>query len=422
MKKPWAVGLENASEQLDLSELENPVEGVEAKLVEANAADSEIEELSTDGESLGRDTENLENIEDTVSDAAGDDGEGEMSESAARVVDVAVEHFAQRWGISRRNYRVGNESAKPSDSVKAKVALESIMDAVKDAWHTFVQWLTELLAKLKDWWLKYVNAGKSIRDRANKLEDRLDSVGARDKDKIKGAWIKDLCIDQMYDPAAIIHSADDADDAIKSCIRFVGANVNAAGELVRKSIRKDGNLTFVAKDSEVANFGKKSTKAMTKMVPSGAQKVSVRATAGNAYIISYFHNDVTETRYYQAATEGVSDRIPKEVPTPTVDEMKKACKAAATVGDVLEKRLKDFRAVNEDISKLKDAAKVAADEFKDAKSDEKAGKKLAMRVARAAVNSALVMNRAIVYAMKSSGTGLLGYVSSGIAAYKKSAA
>ena len=89
---------------------------------------------------------------------------------------------------------------------------------------------------------------------------------------------------------------------------------------------------------------------------------------------------------------------------------------------MVQKRLKDFRAVNEDISKLKDAAKVAADEFKDAKSDEKAGKKLAMRVARAAVNSALVMNRAIVYAMKSSGTGLLGYVSSGIAAYKKSAA
>ena len=420
MKRPWAVGLEDASEQLDLSELENPVEGVEAKLVEANAADSEIEELAGDGESLGRDTENLENLEDTVSDAAGDDGEGEVSETAARAVDVAVEHFAQRWGISRRNYRVGNESAKPSDSVKAKVALESIMDAVKDAWHTFVQWLTELLAKLKDWWLKYVNAGKSIRERADKLSDRLDNLGAKEKDKIKGNWMKDLCIDQRVDVENVISIATGMSSTMERYLKNVMVRITAAGELVRQKGR--GSRGFVKAESEEANFGKKTTKAMSKLVPSGSKSVAVRAIPGNGYIISYLMNDVSETRFFAAPTEGNSTDLPKEMPTPDLAAMKKACSAASTAGDILEKRLKDFRAVNDDMSKLKDAAKTAADAFKDAKAEEKADKKLAMREARAAVNSALVMNRSVVYALKAIGTGLLGYVTAGIGAYKKTAA
>ena len=404
MKRAWAVGLEDIDgQQVDVSELEVPASTVEAQLVEVQGQDAEIDALVSDGDELARDTDALEATADVVADAAEDGG---MDESAARVVDVAVEHFCERWDIKRTKVAAENFG---SNRVQAtKVALESIMDAVKDAWSTFVTWLTELLAKLKDWWLKYVNAGKAMKDRADKLEDRLDSLGAKNKDKIKGGWLKDLYVDNVASVDAVITAAANVGKETKVAIQAVDGKLTEAG----KFVRSEGT------DKKVVEFGKKTQKKFDSLIPSGASEVAVSAVPGNGYWITFKKNGVSEARFQVFP---VADGT-KELDTPDAGKMKTACGAIVKIGDALETNLKDFRTVNENLTKLKDAAKKAAEELKEATGDKantRDDKKSALKSARAAVNEALAIQKCVTHSMKSAGAGLIGYVTAGIAAHKK---
>ena len=405
MKKSWAVGLEEMDgAQVDVSELENPVEGVEAKLIEVQGQDAEIEAMAADGEELARDTDALETTADVVADAAEDGG---MDETAARVVDVAVEHFCERWGIKRT--KVATENFGTNKVQATKVALESIGDAVKDAWNTFVTWLTEILNKMKDWWLKYFNAGKSMKTRAEKLEDRLDSLGAVEKKEIGGSWVGDLYIDNVLNPTGVIEHGNSASKDIPLAIRALN---------VRLEEGKARLVSNSGKGDEVIEFGKKSQKKFDSMIPSGATGLTVQAVPGNGYFIQWTKDEVAEARFQ---TFPVKEGAEKKVATPDAGVMKKACQSVYKIGDALEERLKDFRAVNDKMTELRDAVKKAADAKDEAKADAKQAKRLALRQARAAVQSALATRACVTGSLKSAGAGLLGYVQAGISAHKKAA-
>ena len=405
MKKLWTLGLEDIDgQQVDVSELESPVEGVEAKLIEVQGLDADIDAMAADGEELARDTDSLEATADVVADAAEDGG---MDETAARVVDVAVEHFCERWDIKRT--KVATENFGSNRMQATKVALESIGDAVKDAWNTFVTWLTEILNKLKDWWLKYFNAGKAMKTRAEKLEDRLDSVGAQDKKEIGGGWVKDLYIDNILNPAGVIEHGNSAAKDIPVAIRALNTRL------------EDGKARLVSntgKGDEVIEFGKKSQKKLDGMIPSGATDLSIQAVPGNGYLIQFTKDGIAESRFQVFP---VKDGAEKKVATPDVGVMKKACQSVYKIGDALEERLKDFRSVNDKMSELKDAVKKAAEAKENAKGDERSSKKLALRQARAAVQSALAARTCVTSSLKSAGAGLIGYVQAGISAHKKAA-
>ena len=66
---------------------------VESQLVEVQGIDSELDQLLADGETLEQDTRMVEGVADEVAATA---SEGGLTESAARIAEVAVESYCSR--------------------------------------------------------------------------------------------------------------------------------------------------------------------------------------------------------------------------------------------------------------------------------------------------------------------------------------
>lgn len=411
-KRQWALGLENLddSQAVDLAEVEKPEEAVETHLIEVEGLDQSVSELVDDGEELVGDTEQLEEYADAVEKGAEDGG---MDETAARVVDVAVESIAVKWGIKRT--KIGAENF--SGSMKAqstKVALEAIGETIKTMWQKFVAWIGEIIGKVKDFWLKYVNAGKSMKKRAEKLLARLDNgLGQKDKTEIGGGWTTNLIVDGTIDTDFVISSAAKAASGVMEAARELAVYVDQAGKVVGAGAASEGK--FGSSQTLMAPFGKKTTKKLGSLVPTGAGEINASAIPGGAYLVSYDRDGVS---YVKFATVG-ENTGEKKIATPDEGKMKSAVKAIEQYGDALETSLKEFRKANEGLAKLKTAADEASKKFDEAKSEEKDGARKALKVANAAVSNYTACQRASTAFLKNGGQGLIGYVTAGIGAYKK---
>lgn len=417
-KRQWAVGLENMEDDqnVDMAEVEKPEEAVESHLIEVEGLDQQVSDLVDDGEELSGDTEQLEEYAEAVEKGAEDGG---MDETAARVVDIGVESIAGKWGIKRT--KIGAENF--SGSMKAqstKVALESIGETIKEMWAKFVTWIGEIIAKVKDFWLKYVNAGKSMKKRAEKLMGRLENgLGAKDKTEISGGWVSNLIVDSHPDVDFVIGAAAKAGADVMAAANKLGVVIDEAGKAISTSVSvssSSGNSMHPAVAELVSNtFGKKTAKKVSGLVPNGATDVKASAIPGGAFLVSFSKDDIGQARFV-ATGENAGE---KKLATPDEGKMKSAIKAIEQYGDALETSLKDFRKANEGLAKLKEAANAAAKKFNEAKSEEKDGARHALKAANAAVSTYTATQRAATTFLKSGGQGLIGYVTAGIGAYKK---
>lgn len=406
--RSWALGLEDISEeQVDLTTLEKPEESLEHQLVEVEGLDQSISTLTEDGDQLAEDTAQVEDIHDAVEGAA---EQGGMDETAAKVVDVAVEAIASRWGI-RRN-RIGLENFNGARKAQGtKVAMEELAEMAKDLWAKFVAWIKEIIAKLKDFWLKYFNAGKALRERADKLSDRLGKgLGEQTKAKISGSWATKLAMDGKFDVGNAISLAETAAPKINEVIGATVEMLRNANEAVagKKTdvIRADGE--------KLVAFGAKTTKALNKALPAGAKNIKASALPGNKYLVSY----ALESGIPGIALVGGNDVDTKEVDTPTAERMKQAITAMYKLADALETRLKDFRAANDELVRLEETASKTDKDTADKKGDERATARTAAAEARAAVGNYTKLQSAVTNGLKDLATGLVGYVQAGIAAHK----
>lgn len=417
-KRQWAVGLENMEDDqsVDMAEVEKPEEAVESHLIEVEGLDQQVSDLVDDGEELSGDTEQLEEYAEAVEKGAEDGG---MDETAARVVDIGVESIAGKWGIKRT--KIGAENF--SGSMKAqstKVALESIGETIKEMWKKFVAWIGEIIGKVKDFWLKYVNAGKSMKKRAEKLLQRIEKgLGQKDKTEISGGWASSLLVDQKIDPDFVISAAASAGKSVADLGRAVGVALDETGKAVasgtddRKALVNKGG--FYKQDD--ATLGKKTAKALGGALPNGATDIKTSAIPGGAYLVTYTKDEIGYTKFVTVG-ENSGD---KKVATPDEGKMKSAIKAIEQYGDALETSLKEFRKANEGLADLKSKADAAATKFDEAKADGKDAARTALKMANAAVSTYTATQRAATTFLKSGGQGLIGYVTAGIGAYKKAA-
>lgn len=414
-KHMFKLGLESLEdgEAVDVSALEKPEEGVEAHLVEIEGQDAELGEAEMAGDQLASDTDTLENLGEVVGEAV-ESGEG-MDETAARAVEVGVESIANRWGFKVQ--KLGAESFNGANKAQAtRVAYEGVMDAVKDAWDTFLKWLQEMINKLRDFWVKYVNAGKAMQKRAEKLSDRLDNVGSKiksGKDQIGGGWTSKLLLDGKIDPAAVAGMASS-----------LAADIKVAAKAGRMKLEKvDGEIKSGAKaggDSTAVEFGKKTSKKLSGAIPNNATGPMAFALPGGAYWIGY-EMAVSDTAgvkvgSFVSVPENTGE---KKVKTPSSAEMKTAVGAINTYGVALEKAITEFRPGQEAMQKLNDAVKTAVTKLKDGKAEEKEANRSALKVARFAVQTQVSLVRASSAALRNGGFGLIGYVQAGIDAYEK---
>ena len=406
--RSWAIGLENISEeQVDVTTLEKPEESLEHQLVEVEGLDQSIADLTEDGDQLADDTAQVQDISDAVEGAA---EQGGMDETAAKVVDVAVEAIATRWGI-RRN-KLGLENFNGARKAQGtRVAMEELGEMAKDLWTKFVAWVKEIIGKLKDFWLKYMNAGKALRTRADKLSDRLGKgLGEKSKDKISGGWASKLAVDGKLDVAKAIELANGSGEGVKSMLDAVIPLLRAGKDAVEGAKETD---VVAIKGGEIVKFGIKSTKALNKAVPSSATDIKAAALAGNKYFVSYTIEGVPGV-----ALVGGNDIDTKEVETPSAQQMKGAVSAMYKLADTMETRLKDFRGANDELAKLQEAAAKADKDTADKKGDERAAGRKAAAVARAAVTVYTKSQSAVTGSLKDLSSGLVGYVQAGISAYK----
>lgn len=401
MKKGWAVGFEDGTpEAVDVDRLERPSESVETQLVEISGQDTDIESLANDGEQLSSDVQGLEQTADVVTQAVEDGG---MDESAARMVDIAVESFASKWGISYR--KVAGESFTGGNRVRAtKVAYESVMSTLKSAYRKVVEWIKRMWGKLKDWWIGYFNAGKSIVSRAEKLTKVLEKgLGKKRDNKIGGSWVKKLTVDGKFDPSYGPSVEKNADGAVRSA---VGVITGAEKQL---KLVRDSNGTTVDLD-----FGKKTNKRFENLVPKDATAISAICGFNNGYLVKWTMDGIEYAQYITPDAE----HIDKDVATPDVTAIRQALKAADSIGSVLESDIKDWREVQDKHKSLGEAAETAADHDKDLKGDELAAAKLAVRVAQQAVKNYVALRAFTVDQLKSGGSGLLSYAEAAIDAYE----
>lgn len=414
-KHMFKLGLESLddAEVVDVSALEKPEEGVEAHLVEVEGQDADLGEAEMVGDQLAADTETLENLGDVVEDAV-ESGEG-MDETAARAVEVGVEAISNRWGFKVQ--KLGAESFNGANRAQAtRVAYEGVMDAVKDAWDTFLKWLQEMINKLRDFWVKYVNAGKAMQKRADKLSDRLDNLGSKvknGKDKIGGGWTAKLLLDGKIDPEGVIALAGPITSDIKKAA-VAGRMKLTSAEGSIKSGSRSGSDTPV-------EFGKKTSKALSKLVPNNATNPKGFALPGGAYWVGYEmsvgdNSPKVLVGAFAAVPENTGD---KKINTPNSNQMKTAIGAINTYGAALEKSITEFRPAQEEMSKLNEAVKSAIAKLKDGKAEEKEANKTALKEARFAVQTNVAMTRAVSAALRNGGFGLIGYVQAGIDAYEK---
>lgn len=408
-KRQWALGLENLDDStaVDMAEVEKPEEAVETHLIEVEGLDQSVSELVDDGEELVGDTEQLEEYAEAVEKGAEDGG---MDETAARVVDIGVESIAGKWGIKRT--KIGAENFTGSMKAQStKVALESIGTTIKEMWEKFVAWIGEIIGKVKDFWLKYHNAGKSMKTRAEKLFQRIDKgLGQKDKTEISGGWSTNLIVDGKIDPDFVISAAANAGKSVSDLGRKLGVYIDSVGNVVTSGKGEGGSF-----DAHSNEFGKKASKNMRGVLPGDVAEVKAVAIPGGAYLVSYSKDGID---YAKMVTTG-ENTGEKKIATPDEGKMKSAIKAIEQYGDALETSLKDFRTANEGLKKLETAAKEASKKFGEAKADGKAEARKALNAANAAVATYTNTQRAATAFLKNGGQGLIGYVTAGIGAYKK---
>lgn len=415
-KHMFKLGLESLEEDgaVDVSALEKPEEGVEAHLVEIEGQDADLGEAEMAGDQLASDTDTLENLGDVVEQAV-ESGEG-MDETAARAVEVGVESIANRWGFKVQ--KLGAESFNGANKAQAtRVAYEGVMDAVKDAWDTFLKWLQEMINKLRDFWVKYVNAGKAMQKRADKLSDRLDNIGSKmksGKNQISGGWSAKLLLDGKIDPAGVAAMASALSGDLKTAASASASKLNKTEEGIKSSSRGTGD------DAITVEFGKKTSKKLSGAVPNNAETPTAFALPGGAYWVAYQMpvSDRVKAKVgsFVAVPENTGE---KKVNTPSSAEMKSAIAAINSYGATLEKAITDFRPGQDAMSKLNDAVKSAVGKLKDGKAEDKEANKVALKLARFAVQTQVSLVRASSAALRNGGFGLIGYVQAGIDAYEK---
>lgn len=150
----------------DITDAEGDVEGTEEVI---------------DGAST--DLETLEEIKDVLEDAA-EEGEG-IDETAAKVVEVAVEAIYARLGIPASNILGSTESFSNVRSRKTatKMAAEAIKDTIVRGWEAIKKFFKDLWKKIKELYARYVTGAGRLEAKAKKVKKYVSSRGTEAKEK-----------------------------------------------------------------------------------------------------------------------------------------------------------------------------------------------------------------------------------------------
>lgn len=193
------------------------IDTVESDLLEATDMQAEVTAELDQVDAGLSDSEGLAKIADILEETASTGG---MDESMARVVEVAVESYYKRLGISNRKTMPAMESfSKDTSRVAAtRVAIEGVMDTIKTVWKAIVDAVMRMSAVIKNFFAKLFDVNKRLGDRAGKLKERVSAMGtAKPKEEtVTGGFVSTLAKGNKLDQAGVIKTLGNMTAAAES--------------------------------------------------------------------------------------------------------------------------------------------------------------------------------------------------------------
>lgn len=430
------IGNENAeNENLDLSNtelMETPEESVETQLVEVERGNQEDVVDAIDGDQLENDVDQLVDHADNVEASLEEDG---MDPVAARATEIAVEDICNRWNFKRNTVGVENYASGSNRMAATRLGLESILDAAKQGLDAIIAWIKRRVAQVKEIWRKYINAGKSIKSRAEKLRARVAKLqGSPDaEEKVAGSKCWQLVSGQgdklAFTKARGLKVAD-ANSLVEAFGNAIDVSIGSTTKMM-ESLIEDSNAPKM-EGVQVIKAGvctwelNGSESKFKRHFPSGATATKVTAAFGG--IILYYEQAVEggKTSHVKWVGAKQSDVEDIELDPLGTNEMDSMLDTVVVIGANLEDYIRKFSKVERSMENLKralDKAESKAGKNAAKKDLTTAGMKTdraAVKQAKAAFENAQEMDKIYREVARACAMGSMAYVSASFAAYKNS--
>lgn len=425
------IGNENVDNEivnLDGSEImERPEDSVETQLVEVERGGAEELVDAIDGDQLENDVDQLVSHAENVESALNDGG---MDERAARATEIAVEDICGRWNIKRP--KLGVENYAGSSRVSAtRLGLESIIDTAREGIRQLIEWVKRRIAALKDVWRKYVNVGKSIKSRVEKMRKRVGKLtGSADKsEKIEAKKVWQLMFADKVDLQKLRSTSSSDIEALADAIgESIDASLNESDKQFESAFTEE---TTKPGDAGPAKFTRVklvwemggSTSKFNRLFPSGVKSSKIYGVYGGL-VLEYKLPDtnISCIRYVQCKADDLLDNQPDLEPLET-KAMEDMLDAIFVAGSQLEDYVRKFSKVERSMDKLKRTLEKATSKAgkeagkKDVTASKLAAGRDSIKAAKASFENAQEMDKLYRGAMTNYAMGGMAYIQASFAAY-----
>lgn len=387
---------------LDIIDTETDVDGA---LLEVENDTQEIANMDIEAEVMDGDIAETEDRMEALGDESEDDASEDISEGEMEQLDVAQEHIRNRWGF--RHTSVARESLG-SPKMRRKIARESLWEDIKAFFRRMREWFEEKLAQLKDRWLKFHNAGKTIQKKSKKFDTAIQKLGEKDKDTISGGWIESCTVNGAVNIDVLVFSDVVKAGEASEQIATLQKRVTTAAEEAAKNAKTDGKPA-----GESTAGADQTKKEADEIIQAIAGKLS-QNQPGN-----YYFGISKDGESADIVFEKIEDaEVPSEVNTPSVAQLNKANTQYNRLGIELEKYLQAWKknenareAVAKGLKKVEEAIDKA-----ESASAEMSAHRSTLSSLRGAVSE---LDKVQAHVIKCATKGLNGYITAGIRAYKK---
>ncbi|MGL4680197.1 MAG: hypothetical protein ACRCWC_12565, partial [Plesiomonas shigelloides] len=329
--------------------LELPHESVEGILADLKEKENETDRDLNEAGVLEEDTQETEGQMEVLDEAeAAANGEGDpdnsmeagedMTDEEVEAVDVAQESIRQRWALDRQS--IARESY--GSRKKRQVARESVWEDIKGLLRRFWEWMKEQGRKIKDRWIAFTNAGKSLQKRAKKYTEQIKKLGKlKDgKDTISGGFVAKLSVAGSFkgNDIAVLKEETSSSPA------------EAYDELLEM-------VTHMAESIELMSSGRELSAQEKAELDAKANEKAAKAALDAIGKTNHIGNTILEQKMEDDGSLSIvltdyEGNTEDEVKTPTVSQLSAATKFMEELGKSIEKAAKAYHATAQKRDKL----------------------------------------------------------------------
>lgn len=403
------IGIESADDTIR-EELDD---SVDQRMTEVAVADVEVATAIETGQQLMDDTAALEQVEVVANEGAATGG---LKGQTLAVVMHTTTMLGSRWGVTPTV--VACESAN-ADLSQTQIACEGIKDALYSVWERFLEWYRWLREKVKDAVLKLVNAGKSLRKQAVKIEERLDKgLGALkdNKSKIKGKFLTSGSYDGKFNLTQCLAVAENAKSDGKTLAAALAAITADSVKIIKDNDDKLDGGGEGKVDKAIKDLGVKSKKKLKGVIPKKATDINAKALPSNAYLVTWKDEQGSEETRFVTTGE---DSDTKDIAPADESQIADMATAIDQIGEALELQLKNFASLDREETSLEKVLKDKLKELKSAKTEERAAIRDAKNEAQRNLRKSTAVRSAFEFTLRHAGAAIYGYAATSLSAYEK---